>query len=80
MKPTENDVVGHRITKVRWLERDEMEALGWEGSGARGGAVALELDNGILVAMQDPEGNGPGALHFSGVRRNGVVYPNQRRP
>jgi len=59
------DLIGAKITRVRFMTKDELEAQGWdwEGSDSIHPIVALELDNGaVLYPSQDEEGNGGGAL------------------
>jgi hypothetical protein len=54
----EKHLVGRKIVAVRYLTRDEAEALGWNER-----SVVLVLDNGAaLYPSADDEGNGPGAL------------------
>ncbi len=56
------DLVGRRITGVRQMFADEIQAFGWyDGGGAI--PVIFTLDDGsCVVPAQDPEENGPGHL------------------
>lgn len=50
--------VGQRIKSARWLSAEEAAEFGWDER-----PFQIELENGVqIVASQDPEGNGPGAL------------------
>ena len=56
------DLVGRRITGVRQMFADEIEAFGWyDGGGAIPVIFALD-DGSVVVPNSDPEGNGPGHL------------------
>jgi hypothetical protein len=59
-----------RITNIRSMTKEEMEAEGWDDH--RGAPTVLELDDGsIMYPSMDDEGNGPGALF--GRRADGVM-------
>ena len=52
---------GRTIRCATYLSTEEAKGLGWYGR-----ALAIELDNGVVIfASQDDEGNGPGALFTS---------------
>jgi len=62
-------LLGKKITAVRYLSLEESEELGW--GGAR--CVVIQLDDGNLIyPSQDDEGNGPGSW-FSNNKDNSVL-------
>ena len=53
-----DQLLGKKIVKVRYLNKQELEEFGWEES-----CVAFQLDDGNWIfPSQDDEGNGAGAL------------------
>lgn len=70
-------MIGRKITKVRWMTKEELDDHAWEGR-----AVILELDNGDEIhASSDDEGNSPGTLF--GTSANGqdfYVFPEGPYP
>ena len=55
-------LLGKQITEVRWLDKKEVEDIGWYSR-----PVALKLNDGTwIVPMKDDEGNDGGALSISG--------------
>ena len=51
-------LLGKKIVKVRYLNKKDIENLGWYES-----AIAFQLDDGNWIfPSQDDEGNGAGAL------------------
>lgn len=57
-------LIGRKIVKVRYMDEEEMENMGWYGS-----AVIIQLDDGhILWPSMDDEGNGPGAI-FTNIEK-----------
>lgn len=54
----ESKILGKTITGVRYMTAAEVEHFGWYDK-----AVVIQLDDGgELIASQDDEGNGAGAL------------------
>ena len=66
---------GRKITRVRPMLREELKALYWPCDRYDNG-IALELDGGevVLIASQDPEGNGPGALMAFGADQSDKTW------
>ncbi len=61
-------LVGRKITKVRYLSKEEMNDVGWYAS-----CVVLQLDDGnIIFPSSDDEGNSAGAL-FTNNEENPVL-------
>ena len=57
-KYAEKHLLGRSISRVRYLDKDEAEHLGWHQR-----SLLLELDNGTIVFMsRDDEGNDGGTL------------------
>jgi hypothetical protein len=53
-----DQLLGKKIVKVRYLNRADLENLGWDQS-----AIAFQLDDGNWIfPSQDDEGNGAGSL------------------
>jgi hypothetical protein len=53
-----DQLLGKKIVKVRYLNKKDIENLGWYES-----AIAFQLDDGNWIfPSQDDEGNGAGAL------------------
>lgn len=51
-------LIGRTIKKVRYMSEKEATEMGWSGR-----AIIIELNDGTeLMASQDDEGNGPGAI------------------
>ena len=69
MAGNNDDITGHKVTRVRPMTKTELAEEGWDER--RGGTpVVLVFSNGAkLYASRDDEGNGPGALF--GVSPNG---------
>lgn len=64
-------LLGLRITKVRYLTREEMESLGWSQS-----VVVIELENGtLLFPSRDDEGNDGGALFGQTKQGEDLTFP-----
>lgn len=58
-------LLGRTIRSVRPMTEKEMEQFGWEHCQEPG--VVFGLDNGNwFIPMMDEEGNGPGALEYTG--------------
>ena len=71
-KEASKHLVGRRITEVRYLSKDESDALGWDGNRS----LVLVLDNGALFfPSSDDEGNSPGALFGQGVDGGEITLP-----
>ena len=52
------ELVGRRVTAVRYMTENEMEQYGWTQS-----AAVITFDNGIeIIPSRDDEGNGAGTL------------------
>lgn len=63
-----DQLLGKKIVKVRYLNKNDLENLGWYES-----SVAFQLDDGNWIfASQDDEGNGAGAL-FTNNEQNPVL-------
>lgn len=57
------DLIGRTIVQVRALTKEEMAEADWHSWGP---VPVIILDDGTeIVASQDEEGNGPGALFIS---------------
>jgi hypothetical protein len=67
-----NKVPAERILmKIRKMTAAELEAEGWDDDNCNQ-SIALEFaDGSIIIASQDEEGNGPGALFKN---ENGKSY------
>jgi hypothetical protein len=62
-------LLGRKITAVRYMSPSESGALGWDGARC----VVFQLDDGNLIyPSQDDEGNGPGAL-FTNSKDNSIL-------
>ena len=60
-------LLGRKITAVRYLSLEEMNLLGWESR-----CVVIQLDDGnLILPSMDDEGNGAGAL-FSNNKDHSV--------
>lgn len=63
MATSNDDLIGHKITRVRAMTKNEANSEGWDIHGRRGAPPVIELSNGVKIyPSRDPEGNGPGAL------------------
>ena len=52
------NLVGKKVTSVRYLSDEEMNALDWSQK-----SLVIQFDDGsVIYPSQDDEGNGPGAL------------------
>lgn len=61
-------LLGRRITAVRYLSLEEMNELGWESR-----CIVIQLDDGnFIFPSMDDEGNGAGSL-FTGNKDNSVL-------
>lgn len=65
--PSNDPIIGHTIVGARHLTAAECDEWGWDHINPHNPApVALILSNGVIVyAVQDYEGNGPGALFLN---------------
>lgn len=52
---------GKTIARVRYLTSEEQRSMGWYEAGP----VLVFTDGSWMIASQDDEGNGPGALFTS---------------
>lgn len=69
-KVARDELKGRTIVNVFYLNKQETREIGWHRSG-----LVLVLDNGAqVIARQDDEGNGPGALEVS-TAESSVVLP-----
>ena len=60
-KEAEEQLLGRKIVKVRYMSRDEADDLGWYSR-----PVVMQLDDGNLIYCScDDEGNDGGALFFT---------------
>ena len=54
------DIIGHRIAKIRAMTQQELNAEGWD---LEANMTAIELDNGVvLYPSADEEGNYGGEI------------------
>jgi hypothetical protein len=64
-------LVGRTVRAVRYLKKEEMDALGWEES-----VVVIEFDDGTLIfPSRDDEGNGGGAMFGQGPGNEELCFP-----
>jgi len=55
-------VVGSKITAIRAMTTEELQAEGWT-PGMRSSTILIEFDDGTkLYPSRDSEGNAPGAM------------------
>lgn len=67
--------VGLRITKVRPMTPNEMEAEGWTPGYMSGTPMVFVLSDGTLIyASRDSEGNGPGVLFGKHPDKGAVAF------
>lgn len=67
-KEAEEQLLGRKIVKVRYMSRDEADDLGWYSR-----PVVMQLDDGNLIYCScDDEGNDGGAL-FTNNQANPVL-------
>lgn len=65
------ELVGRKIAYVRYLTKEEMDALGWTKS-----VLVIRLDDGtLLFPSMDDEGNDGGAMFGQGPNNEEVCYP-----
>lgn len=65
------NLVGKTISEVRYLNKDELEGLGWDSSAL----VIFFTDGTYVFPSSDDEGNSPGALftNFEGLETIPVI-------
>ena len=64
------NLVGKKVTSVRYLSDEEMNALDWSQK-----SLVIQFDDGsVIYPSQDDEGNGPGAL-FGQNKNESLTFP-----
>jgi hypothetical protein len=67
----QDQLVGRKIVKVRYMTKEEMSEWGWYHS-----PLILELDDGtLLYPSRDDEGNDAGALFGQDEGDEGFLFP-----
>jgi sucrose-6-phosphate hydrolase SacC (GH32 family) len=70
-KKASSDLVGKKITGIRYLTEDEQENMGWYSK-----SVVIELDDStVMYPSQDDEGNDAGAIFYQTPKNPNGVLP-----
>lgn len=70
-KYASDNLVGKKITAVRYMTDEEVEGMGWDRR-----ALVMQLDNGTLIfPSSDDEGNDAGALFGQTKDGNDLTFP-----
>lgn len=62
---------GKTIAEVRVLDDEEIDNMGWYVGGGSVPMVLIFTDGTMCIPMQDPEGNGAGALYVQSADDEG---------
>ena len=62
---------GKTIAEVRVLDDEEIDNMGWYSGGGSVPMVLIFTDGTMCIPMQDPEGNGAGALYVQAANDEG---------